>query len=225
MDKSIFYFVIFSCCFFYSCDGVGQWNNIYVESAWEERDTWQRADEIIDYMNLDSNSQVADVGCHQGYMTVKLAEKVKSGGKVFAVDVDQYKLDQLQRIVNERGFTDEVKVIKGEYDNPKLPENTLDAVIIMDTYHEIDQHMKVLGKVLLSLKPGGLLLILEPIADERLNSSRKEQERKHEIASKYVEKDVRKAGFEIVEKIDPFIDRTKEKGDKMWLILCRRPYL
>jgi len=43
------------------------WKDIYREGAWEQRDTWQRADEIIQKLNIKAESHVADVGCHEGY--------------------------------------------------------------------------------------------------------------------------------------------------------------
>ncbi|HYI76260.1 MAG TPA: hypothetical protein VEW65_01490, partial [Chryseolinea sp.] len=42
------------------------WKDIYKEGAWEQRDTWQRANEIIEKLNVKAGSQVADVGCHEG---------------------------------------------------------------------------------------------------------------------------------------------------------------
>ena len=74
------------------------WKNIYSESAWDERDQWQKLEVIIAKLGLKLGDQVADIGCHEGYMTFKLASKVGTTGEVFAVDVDQSKL-QMQRSV------------------------------------------------------------------------------------------------------------------------------
>lgn len=95
---------------------------------------------------------MADVGSHEGYMTVKLAAVVGSAGKVLAVDVSQSKLDKLKDHLSKRNITN-VELIKGDYDNPKLPLNALDAVIILDTYHEMDDHDKILQHIKASLKP------------------------------------------------------------------------
>jgi ubiquinone/menaquinone biosynthesis C-methylase UbiE len=196
-----------------------QWKNVYSERAWTDRDRWQKADELIQNLNLKSGSQVADIGCHEGYMTVKLANKVGQSGKVFAVDVEQSKLDKLQAILTKREITN-VQPIKGDYDNPKLPLNSLDGVIILDTYHEMDDHDEILQHVKASLKAGGRLILCEAIADERRDLSRKDQERKHELGMNFVLEDLKKAGFTIIKQQDIFVDRTKEKGDKMWLIVA-----
>lgn len=196
------------------------WKDVYKESAWADRDRWQKADELIRQLNLKSESHVADVGCHEGYMTLKLATVVKTG-KVFAVDVEQPKLDRLQAILTKRSVQN-VTTIKGDYDNPKLPENSLDAVIILDTYHEMDDHDKILQHIKVALKPGGRLVLCEAIAESRRDATRQEQERKHELAINFALADLKAAGFTILKQQDPFVDRTAEKGDKMWLIVAER---
>ncbi|MDZ7648340.1 MAG: class I SAM-dependent methyltransferase [Cytophagales bacterium] len=117
---------------------------------------------------------------------------------------------------------DQVQLIKGDYDNPKLPLNSLDAVIILDTYHEMDDHDQILQHIKSSLKSGGRLVLCEAIADERRNSARSDQERKHELGMNFALEDLKKAGFAIIKQQDPFVDRTKEKGDKMWLIVASK---
>lgn len=197
------------------------YTDVYKESAWAERDKWQKPQEIIRLMNIKAGSVVADVGCHEGYMTVKLANAVGGSGKVYAVDVEQYKLDRLKNHLEARKITN-VSLVKGDYDNPKLPARSLDAVIILDTYHEMDDHDEILQHIKTSLKPGGRLVICEPIADERKNSSRTEQERKHELAMKFALEDLAKAGFQIVSKQENFVDRIAIKGDRMWIIVASR---
>ncbi|HZY80418.1 MAG TPA: class I SAM-dependent methyltransferase [Cyclobacteriaceae bacterium] len=190
------------------------YKNVYTESAWKERDGWQKADEIIRKMSIDKNSVVADIGCHEGYMSFKLVNVAKH---VYAVDVEQPKLDKINKHKPANLTT-----VKGDYDNPKLPENALDAVVILDTYHEMDDHDKILEHVKASLKSGGRLVICEPIADGRRNLARADQEKRHELGMKFALEDLAKAGFTVIEKIDPFVDREKIKGDKMWIIVAQK---
>ena len=74
----------------------GQNKNIYTEESWEARDKWQRSELIIEQLEINPGDNVADVGCHEGYMTVKLAVLVSNTGKVFAVDTGPYKLNKLR---------------------------------------------------------------------------------------------------------------------------------
>ena len=197
------------------------WKNIYSQHAWEARDKWQRADELIRLMKVSRGSRVADVGCHEGYMTFKLAKEVGTHGRVYAVDVEAGKIEKVRKRAEENKLN-QITVIKGDYDNPKLPSDLLDAVIILDTYHEMDDHDEVLRHVKISLKKSGRLLICEPIADARRELSRDEQEKKHELAIVHAVADVRKAGFKIIFQKDNYIDRTKEKGDMMWVIVAEK---
>ncbi|MEQ8425172.1 MAG: methyltransferase domain-containing protein, partial [Cyclobacteriaceae bacterium] len=101
------------------CVAQDPWKNIYTENAWADRDKWQRADDIIEKLALGEGSSVADIGCHEGYMTLKLARTVGRSGKVFAVDVQQSRLDKLDTNLKELRLSN-VTTIKGDYDNPHL---------------------------------------------------------------------------------------------------------
>lgn len=197
---------------------VDSYKNVYTEAEWESRDKWQKADEIIKKMKIDNSSVVGDIGCHEGYMSFKLAKVAKT---VYAVDVDQWKLNALKLHSEKRQVTN-IITIKGDYDNPKLPDNSVDAVVILDTYHEMKDHDKILQHVMAALKKGGRLVICEPIAQSRRDLARADQEKKHELGMSYALEDLSKAGFTILEKTDPFVDREKVKGDKMWIIVASK---
>lgn len=201
--------------------GQDPWKNVYSEKAWAERDTWQKSQEIIRNLNLKAGSNVADIGCHEGYMTIKLSAVVGLKGKVFAVDIDQTKLDKLQTHLTQRKINN-VALVKGSEDDPKLPVNSLDAVVILDTYHEMDDHDEILQHIKSALKPGGRLVICEPIADERKDKPRATQEDRHELGMQYALADLTKAGFKILLKNENFVDRTKIKGDRMWLVTAQK---
>jgi len=204
-----------------SARGQDPWKNIYRENAWADRDTWQRADDIIDLLKIQEGSTVADIGCHEGYMTIKLSGEVKDKGIVYAVDVEQGKLDLLKKHLADRKMSN-VRLVKGDYDNPKLPTNSLDAAIILDTYHEMDDHDKILEHIKASLKNGGRLILCEPIAEARKKLTRAEQEKRHELGINFALDDLKKAGFEIVFQKDPFVDRSKVKGDMMWIVVAQK---
>lgn len=198
-----------------------QWKNIYSEHAWAERDRWQRPEELIRLLGVRQGDVVADMGCHEGYMTFKLARAVGASGIVYAVDLQQARLEKVRKRARAEGLKN-IRIVQGAADNPKLPRDSVDRVILLDTYHEIDAHQEILQHVRTSLKKGGRLLICEPIADERRDLSRDEQTRKHELALSHAVGDLRKAGFSIVFEQDNFIDRTKEKGDRMWVIVAQK---
>lgn len=193
----------------------------YRASEWEEREKWQNTTEILKNLDLRPSMRVADIGCHEGYITMKLSPMVGAGGKVYAVDIDKSKLNKLDKRLQEKFITN-VQTVHGEPDDPKLPEGQLDRVIILDTYHEIEDHQTVLDHIFKALKPGGRLVMVEPIAKQRRNWSREEQQGKHEISMRFVLADLYTAGFRIDKKKDPFIDRPS-KNDQMWMLVASKP--
>ncbi|HEU5291091.1 MAG TPA: methyltransferase domain-containing protein [Cyclobacteriaceae bacterium] len=214
----------FLYCFLISTTLFAQdpWKNVYTQNAWQERDSWQKPQELLKQLNIRDGSTVADIGCHEGYMTMKLSKVVGAKGKVFAVDIEQSKLSKLKDHLSERKIVN-VELVKGDEDNPKLSGHLLDAAIILDTYHEMDDHDSILQHVKVALKPGGRLVICEPIADERKSKSRSDQEARHELSMNYVLDDLTKAGFQIIYKKETFVDRTKVKGDNMWIVVAQKP--
>lgn len=194
------------------------WKDVYSRKSWAERDTWQRPQEIVAFLKLHARSVVADIGCHEGYFSMKLA---KRAGTVYAVDISERKLDKLKAIAAEHKV-DNVEAILGEAGDPRLPA-PVDAILIVDTFHEIENPIPFLKRVLSYMKSGGRIVICEPIADERRGAERHEQSRRHELESRYAIHDLKSAGFRIVATHENFVDRTNIKGDRMWVIVAEKP--
>ena len=74
----------------------------YTESDWAARDQWMDVTKIFEWAEVDPGDIVADVGCHEGYLSMHLARRVGTGGKVYAVDVVQSHLSVLEKHANER---------------------------------------------------------------------------------------------------------------------------
>ncbi len=202
-----------------TCSAQNPWKDVYTESTWTERDTWQKPDTLIEFLKLTKRSLVADIGSHEGYFAMKLAAAVPEG-VVYAVDISESKLQKLEEISVRRGFSN-VRPILAAPDNPKLPPGGIDAVLIVDTYHEIRDHDTFLINLKKALKPGAVVVICEPLADERKGQPRDAQFRKHELESRYALEDLRKAEFSILHHEERFVDRTEQKGDTMWVIVAR----
>jgi SAM-dependent methyltransferase len=125
-----------------------------------ERDLEEDPDRAIDVLKLEKGSAVADVGAGSGYMTVKLAKKVGPQGKVFANDIQQGMLDLLNKRLLKNKITN-VSPVLGTQDDPRLPPDALDLVLMVDVYHELSQPQAMLRHIRESLKPGGRLVLLE----------------------------------------------------------------
>ena len=116
-------------------------------------------DEVVRNMNLAPDEVVADIGAGSGYFSFRIAEKVPDG-EVLAVDIQQEMLDLIeQQKVEGRG--ENIRTILGAIDDPRLPENSVDAAIMVDAYHEFSHPFEMIDGIYRALKPGGRIFLLE----------------------------------------------------------------
>jgi predicted methyltransferase len=129
-----------------------------------DRDAYQRPDQIMDALRIGENSVVADLGAGGGWFTVRLARRV-ANGRVYAEDIQPEMIQAIERRVQREGLQKRVKTVLGTPTDPRIPE-PLDAVLIVDTYHEIDQPVALLKNIAKSLKPTGVIGIVNYKKDE-----------------------------------------------------------
>jgi precorrin-6B methylase 2 len=184
-----------------------------------DREQWQKVPEIFAAMRVAPGRRVADVGAGSGFFTVRLSSAVGTSGRVFAVDINPRLLHELQERVTREKLQN-VEVIAAEPDNPRLPAS-LDAVLIVNAYHEMDAHQKDTIRQALTLD--GRLVIVEPIARTREQTSRAEQRENHEIALGYVVDDLQQAGFRIIEQRPTFVENLLDR-DTEWLVVATPLY-
>ena len=184
-----------------------------------KREKEQRVGDVFAAMGVKPGAAVADIGAGQGFFTVRLAEAVGDDGRVFAVDISKSVVRSLKSRVEREGHNN-VDVIEGEKADPHLPEGVLDAVLIVNAYHEMTEHQAMLEHIRRALKPGGRLVIIEPISRSRREARREEQTRRHEIAPQLVEQDARAAGFEVAALEDPFSNH-HGRGSEFMIVLAR----
>lgn len=193
----------------------------YVADEWAERDTWMDVNAIFDEAGIEKGSFVADIGCHEGYLSVHLAKRVGGKGQIFAVDVREDRLEELEENLKDRKLNN-VTVILGDYDNPKLPINALDVVIIMDTYHEMNDYMTILDHVHKSLKSGGRIVIVEKLKSRIKGKSREAQTDAHSLGMKYVRQELNKAGFKEVYHNNDLGDWENDEDKLIWMLMAEK---
>jgi predicted methyltransferase len=127
-----------------------------------DREAWQKPEQVMDALQIAEDSVVADLGAGGGWFTIRLARRVGPHGLVYAEDVQRLMIEAIQRRVQREGLTN-VRTLLGEYDDPfsGLPANMLDAVLIVDAFHEMEHPVVLLRNVGRTLKPSGLIGIID----------------------------------------------------------------
>lgn len=129
-------------------------------STEDVRDRTGEAEEVMRLAEIAPGMSVADVGAGEGYYTVRLSPIVGRRGRVLAQDIVRETRDRLaQRVQRER--LDNVAVSLGEPANPMLPQHSFDRILLVHMYHEVTQPYEFLWNLRESLKPGGLIIVVD----------------------------------------------------------------
>jgi ubiquinone/menaquinone biosynthesis C-methylase UbiE len=135
----------------------------YEGAAWLERPEREREEapsKAVAALDLKPGQIVADVGAGSGYYTVRLAQRVGATGKVYATDIQPQMLTLVQERVARERLT-QVEVVQATETDPRLPENQLDLILMVDVYHELARPQEVLRRLRAALKPDGRLVLIE----------------------------------------------------------------
>ena len=129
-------------------------------STEDARDRMGEFERVVGLAGVKPGMWVADVGAGQGYYSVRLSPVVGRRGRVLAEDIVPEVRDRLaQRIQREN--LDNVAVSLGKPDDPMLPSHSLDRVFLVHMYHEVASPYAFLWHIRDSLKPGGLIVVVD----------------------------------------------------------------
>jgi predicted methyltransferase len=181
------------------------------------RDKWQRPNEVMDMLDIRAGSTVADIGAGRGYFTFRLAERVGPSGKVYSEDIADEVIRDINQRAKDRNLT-QIAVIKGAENDARLPADTMDAALIVDTYHEFRDFNRMLQSVRRSLKPGAKLGIIDK--EEEAGRKRTEYHDLHAINEDLVRHEVLANGFKFVQRGRGF---RSERGQEWWFLIFQKP--
>ena len=159
-----------------------------------DRALWQKPDQIMDAVHVADGSTVADIGAGAGWFTIRLAQRVGPKGLVYAQDVQRLMLDAIKRRVQSEGLQN-VETVQARGDDPKLPAKTLDAILMVDAYQEIENRVVYLRNLAKALKPTGRIGIVNWKPGEGGPGPEAANER---IERSVVEADAKAAGLRVV---------------------------
>jgi len=116
---------------------------------------------VMDALAISPGKNVADIGAGSGWFTVRAASRVTTTGKVYAVDVNPEAIRYIDRRVAKDGIPN-VTAILSKPDNPMLPVNSVDAVLLLKTYHEVANPIQLMRNLEPALRPEARIGIIDP---------------------------------------------------------------
>lgn len=125
-----------------------------------QRAGWQLPDQVVEALNIKSGAHVADIGAGGGYFTFILSDAVGPSGRVYAVDVEEEITIELGDKVSESDYSN-VEVILGQFNDPLLPDGTIDLVFLSNTYHHIENRVEYFSSLKADLKPEGRVALID----------------------------------------------------------------
>ena len=162
-----------------------------------EREREEAASVMLKELKLKPGMIVCDLGCGNGYHSLPMAKSVAPNGKVLAVDIQPEMLKMLEGRAQTAGIKN-VELIKGSLINPNLPEGQVDRVLMVDTYHEFSHPVHMLKEIHKSLKPDGMVVLVEYRAEDKFVPIKKD----HKMSKAQVMKELEANGFELADSFD-----------------------
>ncbi len=173
------------------------------------RDERLQVNRVMDLLGIKPGRNVADIGAGSGWFTVRAARRLAGSGIVYAVDINPEAIKYIeQRAKNEQLHN--IKPILSKPDNPQLPAHSVDAVLLLKTYHEIAHPVALLSNLRLSLRPGAKIGII----DHNGNGEN------HGVSKEVVIREAAQAGYEL----NNFQDFVKSDGMDYFLIFTAKAH-
>ena len=188
----------------------------YAGADWLIRDTREqeeRPSEVIKQLDLKAGMVVCDMGCGNGFYSLTMAKLVGPEGKVLAVDIQPEMLHLLELRANEEGI-ENIEPVLSTIVDPKLPKESVDLLLMVDVYHEFSHPQLMLEKIRESLKPDGMIALLEYREEDRSVPIKP----LHKMSKRQIMKEYKANGFQLAKQYDglPWQHLMFFKKDPSW---------
>jgi len=129
-----------------------------------KRDAWQKPDEVVSLLQLRPGNAVADVGAGTGYFEPYLSKAVGPSGRVLALDAEPHMVAYLKQRVKKEGLAN-VTVQQVAATEPGLADNSVDRVLIVNTWHHVPRRAQYAAALNRALRPGGFVVVVDFTAE------------------------------------------------------------
>lgn len=162
-----------------------------------ERNEEEDPEQMLKQLGIKEGMTVCDMGCGNGFYSLTMAEMVGAKGKVLAVDIQPEMLQLLSRRAATTNVNN-IDMILGTVVDPKLPDNSVDLVLMVDVYHEFSHPQAMLKAIRKSLKPEGKIALVE-FREEDASVPIKAE---HKMSKKQILKEYQANGFKLESQYD-----------------------
>ncbi len=157
----------------------------------KDRDKKLQVERVMDILGIKEGTHVADIGAGSGWFAVRAAKRVGSTGIVYAEDINPESIAYIDRRTRRDGIGN-VHAILSEADDPKLPKNSVDSVLLLKTYHEVAHPVRLLENLRRSLRSGAQVGIID----------RNGKGDDHGVSRDIVIQEAAQAGYQLQEQYD-----------------------
>lgn len=131
-----------------------------------EREAEEATNRVMETLaqELKPHEVVVDVGSGSGYYSFRLAKLVPKG-RVIGIDIQPEMVAHLAQKAQQLGVAN-VESHLGKVDAVELPPESVDAVLMVDSYHEFSHPNEMMQSIVHALRPGGRIYLLEYRAED-----------------------------------------------------------
>ena len=163
----------------------------------DSRDKIEQPEKVMEATGVKPGMVIGEVGAGRGYFTFWLARGVGDTGKIYANDIDLSALSYIeQRYAAEKIAN--IETVLGTVDDPRFPIASLDMVFMVNAFHDLERPVELLAKLLPSLKPGAIVVVMDRDPARFSDSAR------HFLTRAQVEETVGRSVFELV-RVETFL--------------------
>lgn len=142
---------------YYKGAGYQQWFSTFERPG---REVYDRRLDVVQALELTAEMDIADIGAGTGFYSLLFAKQVGSSGNVFAVDVTDDFVRNIERRASEQNLNNIHAILSSQKDT-RLQPDSIDMAFVCNTYHHFEYPQTMLASIYRALRPGGKLVIID----------------------------------------------------------------
>ncbi len=145
------------------------WNKVFDSP---ERAARQMPEHVIEIMKIEPGMAVVDLGAGTGYFLPYLSQAAGRDGTVLALDIEQSLVDYITERSEKEGLGNvEARVVAP--DDPGLKPQSVDRILIVNTWHHLPDQVAYAKKLADALSPQGILFIVDVMLESEMGPPKK----------------------------------------------------